>query len=105
MLEVPTLQTVNMIFLIMAKKIRALRYPIVISLMINSSSIFSTLIFRLAFISMTTISEYPDIPATTHVYYVSIIIIIIIIIIILIIIIIIIIMIIIIIIIIIMIDI
>ena len=31
-----------------------------------SSSIVSTLIFRLAFISMTKISEHPDIPATTH---------------------------------------
>ena len=53
-------------FFILAKKIRALIISIAISLMVNSSSIFSTLILCLAILLRKKISEHPDIPATTH---------------------------------------
>ena len=42
------------------------RYPIAISLMISSSSILSTLIFRLAIILMKKMSEHTNIPASTQ---------------------------------------
>ena len=45
-MKVPATQTVTMTFFKLAKKIRAPRYLIATSLMINSNSIFSTFIIR-----------------------------------------------------------
>ena len=65
--KVPALQIITLKFFKLTKKIRAPRYLIATSLIINSSSIFSTLIFRLAILLMEKLlSEHTDISVTTH---------------------------------------